>query len=314
MRLVEDLHEGESPMLWEKRFFDALNGANVVISREFYSRAVARGVTAAYRFTPPGPLRGRVVFAHATGNDALFPQVGLFSAWLGAGLEVFAFDLDGHGRHSTTSLSWESAPSMIHAAVTHATAGRPPLPLHGAGQSLGAALWLQAMGGASVEPTSLVLFSAPIAVNLGLRALMSELHALHSRPFWRQRPIYGCLGMVPPLGPWKRGTYPVRLLSPPADSAQAPWRQSFSYPQTIAQIIRRLHGEAAGARPEVPALLVYGARDLIVPWAQGESLQRRLSHASLRIIQGATHYTVPFAAEVIQASTEWLTRTHGSRP
>jgi alpha-beta hydrolase superfamily lysophospholipase len=304
MSLVENSLGQEA---WVARFFRRLSGLLIAIREEPYPRPEAGGTTMAYRLTPPGDLRGRIVFAHATGNDSLFPQVELFLTWLEAGFEIFAFDLDGHGARSTTILSSMSVETMITHAVERAASQHPALPLHGAGQSLGAALWLRSASQVQIPLQSLVLYSAPYTVNLSVRAGIRELLAPCTREFWEQRRYYGWTGVVPPLGPWRRRAYPIRLVT---ESRSADNKQhaidSLNYPQHIAALIKSLAVDTLVSNISVPTLLLYGTQDKIVNFSQGQAVMERLSQGELIKLHGATHYTTPFHPEGLMASSRWF--------
>lgn len=292
---------------WVARFFRRLSGLHIAIREEPYPRPEAGGTTMAYRLTPPGDLRGRIVFAHATGNDSLFPQVELFLAWLEAGFEIFAFDLDGHGARSTTMLSSKSVETMITHGVERAISKSPTLPLLGAGQSLGAALWLRSASQGQIPLESLVLYSAPYTVDLSVRAGIRELLAPFTRAFWEQRRYYGWTGVIPPLGPWRRRAYPIRMVteSRTEDSKQKV-TGSLNYPQHIAALIQSLAVDTLVSKISVPTLLLYGTQDKIVRRSQGQALIKNLSQGKLIQLHGATHYTTPFHPEGILASCRWF--------
>lgn len=299
---------------WVARFFRRLSGLRIAIREEPYPRPEASGTTMAYRLTPPGDLRGRIVFAHATGNDCLFPQVELFLTWLEAGFEIFTFDLDGHGALSTTMLSSKSVETMITHGVERATSQHPTLPLHGAGQSLGAALWLRSASQLQIPLESLVLYSAPYTVDLSVRAGIRELLAPFTQEFWEQRRYYGWTGLIPPLGPWRRRAYPIRFVS---DKVGADNKQqaidSLNYPQHIAALIRSLAVETLVSKVSVPTLLLYGTQDKIVHLSQGQALMKSLSQGKLIQLHGATHYTTPFHPEGILASSRWFLQHRAMR-
>src|SRR5690242_3579398 len=82
------------------------------LDRVRYPRPDARGEVEAWRITP-GEAFGRVVAAHGAGNDALYPQLALFKALVERGMEVFSFDVDGHGAASTTVFSPETVPDAV---------------------------------------------------------------------------------------------------------------------------------------------------------------------------------------------------------
>lgn len=264
-----------------------------------YARPEAGGDVAAHRLLPAAAPRGRVVAAHGTGNDALFPQLGLFKALLHAGYEVFAFDLDGHGSRSTTRLDPNTAPSAVGAAVRAAEANRPPLPLHLLGHSLGAALVLHSLAHDpwAARVHSAVAISAPLRLRVTLRAALAELLGFASRRTWSEREHYGIPGLVPALGPWKREQFPVRL---------AERHGRFGYVRVAATLLQRLHLADAAARVAAPVLLVYGERDRLVPPEQGETLAGRLPAACLLRVAGTTHFNTPFSEPALTAVVEWL--------
>lgn len=284
---------------YQKRFLAWLDAAGMQHESCHYQRPEAAGEVQAYVFTPALPPRGRVVYAHATGNDALFPQLSLFRTLLEAGLEVFTFDLDGHGRQSTTELTEANARSSVAAALAEAHS-RPPLPTHLIGQSLGGALALAAaLDGAAI--CSLTLVSAPLALAPGPSALATELTSALKPAFYREMSTYGIFGIVPAMGPVKRQAYPVRLGTTPAGTAAAgPQRRSstpapaFAYVDVVARLVAGLDLAARAHLLTVPTQLVYGDRDRIVPMSQAQELARLIPHAALALVPGATHYTTLF--------------------
>ena len=138
-----------------------MDAAGARLERVRYPRPEAGGEVEAWRLSPREP-RARVVAAHGAGNDALYPQLALFEALVRRGVEVFAFDIDGHGAGSTTLFSPDTVPSAIAAAVAQAERGRPALPLHLLGHSFGGSLVLHALAeGAVAHAASAVVVSAP---------------------------------------------------------------------------------------------------------------------------------------------------------
>jgi pimeloyl-ACP methyl ester carboxylesterase len=239
------------------------------------------------------------VAAHGAGNDALFPQLALFQALVLGGVEVFAFDLDGHGAGSTTAFSPESVSTAIAAAVAQAERGRPALPLHLAGHSLGGSLVLHALADGSVtHAASAVVISAPISLSLGPRTALSELGGFFRLATLGQRRHYGVWGMIPAVGPFKRRAYPVRG----AARSGAP----FAYVAAIQRLLAELDLERTSANIRIPVLLVYGAADRLVPLAQGRRLAERIPSSELLEIPGATHWSTAFAQEAVARAAAWV--------
>jgi pimeloyl-ACP methyl ester carboxylesterase len=81
---------------------------------------------------------------------------------------------------------------------------------------------------------------------------------------------------------------------------------SLNYPQHIARLILSLDIESMVSRITIPTLLIYGAKDKIVSFAQGQRLVQSMAHARCLQIPGATHYTTPLDAQSLRESTGWL--------
>jgi alpha-beta hydrolase superfamily lysophospholipase len=272
--------------------------AGARIERVRYARPQARGEVEAWRLVPPRP-RARVVAAHGAGNDALYPQVALFKALVSRGVEVFSFDIDGHGAASTTVFSPDVVPSALAAAVDQAERGRPALPLHLLGHSFGGSLVLHALATCAV-PHALggIAISAPITIDLTARVAVSELLGFFRAATLGQREHYGVWGTVPAVGPLKRRAYPIRG----AAQAGAP----FAYVAAIRALLARLDLDRVAGEIRVPVLLAYGAADRLVPPAQGRRLAERIAHAELVEVPGATHWSTCFAAPAVERAAEWI--------
>ncbi|HEX8904390.1 MAG TPA: alpha/beta fold hydrolase [Longimicrobiaceae bacterium] len=268
------------------------------LQRLRYPRPEARGEVEAWRITPAEP-RARVVAAHGAGNDALYPQVALFKALVHRGVEVFSFDVDGHGAASTTVFSPEVVPSAIPAAVERAERGRPDLPLHLLGHSFGGPLVLHALAADAVpHAVSAIAISAPITIELNLRVALGELGGLLRRPPLRERQHYGWWGMVPAAGPLKRRAYPIRG----AAAGGAP----FAYVAALRDLLARLDLARAATEIATPVLLVYGTADRIVPIEQGRTLARLIPSSELVEIPGATHFGTAFTDEAVARAAAWI--------
>jgi pimeloyl-ACP methyl ester carboxylesterase len=218
-------------------------------------------------------------------------------------VEVFAFDVDGHGAGSSTRFSPDAVPSAIAAAVVMAERGRPELPLHLVGHSLGGSLVLHALAERSVaHAVSAVVISAPTAISLGAGTAIGELRGFLRLATLSQRRHYGLWGMVPAVGPLKRRAYPIRGAAQPG----AP----FAYVAAIRRLLARLDLDRTAAKVRVPVLLVYGAGDRLVPPAQGRRLAELIPSSELLETPGATHWSTGFAAPTIASTAAWI-ESHG---
>lgn len=270
------------------------------LERVSYPRA--GGNAYGYRLRQPQP-RGRIVAAHGTGNDSLFPLVALFKALFAAGWEVFAFDLDGHGRESTTRWDPAEVAGAIPAALQAADAGGPPLPTHLLGHSLGAALVLRVLPGSdAARVRSAMLLSAPLGIRTGVATGISELRSLLSSATWKQREHYGVRDLLPAVGPFRREAYPFRSADP--------FPGMFGYVAAVRRVITELDLEEVSRRVSIPTLLVYADRDRLVPPAQGERLATLIPGARLCRVSRASHWTLPFSSGAIAAVVSWLEHQH----
>jgi pimeloyl-ACP methyl ester carboxylesterase len=266
--------------------------------RVVYARPAAGGDTVAYRLCPAGPPRGLLLVTHGAGNDALFAFPGFFKQVLQRGYEVFTFDMDGHGRASTTVLTYPAVCGAVADALEQALQGRADLPVHAYGVSLGGAILLHALAGPLRGIRSATLVVAPLRIRFSLPKVLNELRPVALRTVLEQREHSGLWGMVPSFGPVKRDLYPLRL------STSRPG--AFGYVGVLNEVLERMDLVEAARRGTAPALLAYGARDRIVPAEQGVLLHRTLPRSELLLVRGGTHLATPFDAAVLRRTLEWM--------
>jgi 3-oxoadipate enol-lactonase/4-carboxymuconolactone decarboxylase len=286
------------PRGWIGRLERRMEAERARLERVRYARPEAGGEVEAWRLVPREP-RARVVAAHGAGNDALYPHLALFEALVRRGVEVFAFDVDGHGAGSTTVFTPDAVLTSVAAAIEQAERGRAALPLHLLGHSFGGSLVLHALAEGSVaHAASAVVISAPTSISLDARSALAELRGFLRLATLGQRRHYGLWGMVPAVGPLKRRAYPIRG----AVEAGAP----FAYVAAIRRMLARLDLDRASAKVRVPVLLVYGEGDRLVPPAQGRRLAELIPSSTLLEIPGATHWSTGFAPSAIARAAEWI--------
>jgi alpha-beta hydrolase superfamily lysophospholipase len=288
---------------YERAFREWALARGVRWERLRYPRPEAGGETVAYRFTPAGAPRARLLVVHGAGNDALFSLVGLFKDVLERGLEVFSFDLDGHGRGSTTHFVPGAAAGAVRAALEQANEGRLPLPTHALGISLGGAVLLHALPDLSGDLASAILISAPLRVQFSRRAVLGELRPALLATLWRERAHYRPWELIPSFGPFKRGVYPLRITS---EHIKTKPRKGFGYVEVLNAALEKWCLQDAARRVQTPTLLLYGTADRLIPLAQGARLEHLIPGAELRGVEGGTHLTTPLEPGVTDAVLSWL--------
>jgi 3-oxoadipate enol-lactonase len=261
----------------------------------------AGGLARTVRISPAGEPRGVVVVAHGAGNDALFGFASLFRQLLRGGLEIFTLDIDGHGRDSSTLLSPDHIGDCLPDAVRWSGARERRLPLHLLGVSFGGALALHAA--AEIAPHSVTLIATPLRIRPGVRAVLREVGRASVRTLWRERRDYGIAGLVPAFGSFRRSLYPLRL---------APDGRHSGYLRRLDSLLAGMRLEDVATTVRAPTLLVYGARDLTAPPADGERISRGIpGEVELRILPGETHLSTPLAPAALDAAANWID-DHGS--
>jgi len=266
--------------------------------RVVYPRPAAGGDTVAYRLCPAAPPRGLLLVTHGAGNDALFAFPGFFKQVLAAGWEVFTFDMDGHGRASTTTFRFPAVLGATTDALREARRGRESLPVHAYGVSLGGSILLHALAGPLAGVRSAVVVGAPVRIQLSLGRVANEFRPAMLRTLLGQREHAGTWGMVPSFGPVKRDLYPLRL------AERRPG--AFGYVDVLNGVLDRMDPVGAAREVQVPVLLAYGAADRIVPPEQGILLHRTLPCSDLVLVSGGTHLATPFDATVLRRTLEWI--------
>ncbi|CAN5841705.1 hypothetical protein BH23GEM8_BH23GEM8_13890 [soil metagenome] len=283
-----------SELAYERRFRVWAERAKVRIERVAYSRA--GGETTAFRLIPPQQPRAMVVVCHGAGNDAMFGFIGLFKELLTRGFEIFTFDLDGHGRYSTTRWHGDAASSVIAHAVEQSGVGVRRIPLHLLGISLGGSLLIHGLR--DLPAASAVVIAAPLRIAFSARTVLREIGLRSIGTLWRERRHYGFFGLVPAFGPFKRSIYPIRLSDTPAGR--------FGYIQQMNDTLLSLDLERSAAAVTAPVLLLYGERDLTAPAEHGRVLLGALRTGELEVLPSGTHLSTPLAPETISSVLSWF--------
>lgn len=280
------------------RFFAWMKNKGIKASRLDW-QSPGGGRVQGWIFSPPGPDRLMVVSLHGTGNDAFFPQCGLFARLLTAGHQVFAFDLDGHGQTSTSLLDRQEIRSALPRALEQVrSAGQ----VHVLGHSLGGVLALDALARHSEKLRSLVLIGTPLKISLSPGQFHREALSPLFGSFWRQRRWYGVAGIFPAWGPFRRDRWPVRLSGQPG---------SFDYISRVREIVADIDPQNAGNPQNLPVLSLHGRYDSIAPPDHGRIMSQHLPGCTTDLVPG-NHFTASLSKETADRVTTWLQKTEDS--
>jgi len=265
-----------------------------------YQRSNGGGYVNAVLIEPETPPKGIVLFAHATGNDCIFPQISMFQEFINAGYSVFSFDLDGHGSESTTSLTPDQVRTCIGQAIEIIDSLGTDLPIHLIGQSLGGALVLDFLSKNSHKISSAAIMGVPIYITKSQWAFAQEILSLKSSALKDEIKIYGAWNLIPAFGKFKRSQFPVRLKGAKKTDA------ALKYVDEVVSTFERIDVAECVKLIETPVLLCYGDTDQIAPVEHGEILFDNLKNCELVTVYGETHFTLGLASETKEKITNWL--------
>lgn len=249
-----------------------------------YRRIAASGIVQYHRFYCAEADRNTLI-VHGTGNDGLFPFARLIKTLLESGSNVITFDIDGHGKHSSTLLDWRVIGSCIPDAFTNLDLDED-LPLQIVGHSLGGHLALHATASHSIPPPTLLsIIGTPVRISVSARSGWQELLSIFSRDFLGAEDTMPFYTRLPAIGPFKRKQFPIRSSMRGFDS--------IAYINSVARYFEQTPITDKLASMSLPLELIYGSKDLLAPPSHGELIQSRTGNANLVILEGATHLTSP---------------------
>jgi pimeloyl-ACP methyl ester carboxylesterase len=175
------------------------------------------------------------------------------------------------------------------------------------GHSLGGLLVLRYMQQTQLDPQqlrSVTLLSAPVQGTILGRHLWRELRSLFSPALRRAFADYGAWGLIPAVGRFKRGEYPLRLRAASADAVGATvgldgravsGAAIADYVAFVDQLTAEFAASSPAGLQQAPLLFMVGACDAVTPPATAQALVSALPAAALSIIPGETHFTLPLS-------------------
>ena len=250
------------------------------------------------RWRPTGRPWARVLIVHGIGeHSGRYQRTGRLMAE--AGLDVYAFDLRGHGLSGGRRVyvrRWDDFLDDVE--VQLAALREPALPLVLFGHSMGALIALTYACSDRPAPDLLVLSAPPLRASV---------------PGW-QRALAPILGRVAPTVVLANPITGDQLAGDPAVGVAYfadPLVQPRSTTRLGAQLFSAMkRGRSGLDRLHVPTLVIHGGADLLVPTAGSEPLGN-LPGVERRVLPNLRHETLnePEGPEVVAGIVEWL-RAH----
>jgi pimeloyl-ACP methyl ester carboxylesterase len=263
-----------------------------------YYRAAASGMVNYIFFHARQPVGPTVLFLHGTGNDALYLAEPLFTSLLEAGFDIFSFDLDGHGRDSTTMLKSTELLSAPHSAFEQLQQLKPQSHhLYSAGFSLGAILGYHATATQSVPISKLAMIGAPFQLNINFHCVWNELRTPFYKPFGIYVRDWGLRHALPGLGPLGRRRFPIRL-----DGTA----KHHDYVNTIAKLLNHVDWNQLRLPDDTQTIAYYGEDDVLSAPDHTRQLIGTQPNCQIEIIPGCNHFLSQVSPYGCQAITEFF--------
>ena len=270
----------------------------------YYQVPLATGLgSALFLWKPSATPRPLVVAMHGLGDDCTYPLWHWFDALTQAGYPVLSVDWDGHGISLPQSqldlqIATRSLPLVL--ARLYQQPGRPQCYI--LGHSTGGALALLAACRDDVAQVAKGVVAVSPAVSVASRGRFGwELLQGLSPWTWvtdlaGRVPYFGVGGLVPPMGPLRRGAYPLRMrLDIPYDT------QIRRFAQETFAVRRALRGV------KLPVFWAHGKRDGITPLADVSPLMWEItSGLETHMDPWRGHYTLAMAGETPAVIVKYL--------
>ncbi|MGE0172013.1 MAG: alpha/beta hydrolase [Oligoflexales bacterium] len=238
------------------------------------------------------------VFVHGTGNDLFFPYVDLYNSLLANGYNVFAFDICGHGRQSSSTLDPQGLEECLVDAMEQAKNHiSGDLPFFLVGHSLGGAIVLNTMAKNNLQVAKAVVIGVPLRISVNFKTAMPELLSFIHPNFLMATKIYG-IDVIPAFGRFRRDTYPIRT--------QEHQTRALSYVKYVNAAIRKWDLINAAKKVACPTLYVYGSYDMISPVSVGRDLCQNTSLGDLYVVPFANHLVTVLSSKAHEAIAQWL--------
>lgn len=244
-----------------------------------------------YIFAQPPQESEVVIYLHGTGDDALYPGGIFYTKLIKAGYGVFAFDLPGHGRLSS-SVFEESELSSCVAQAVKLLASWGIDRYHLVGYSLGGVVAIHNVREMSLSPLTLILLGVPTMVKPELSQLIFELRYSVGAEFLKLARVNGFVQMLPAFGPFKRRQFPVR-------AGEAHYLKAVSeYIHCQFSHLDRISS--------VPTLAINGAMDRIAPPSMAQEYLEYFSQGEISVFPKINHFMLNFTPLVHDRMLEYM--------
>jgi acylglycerol lipase len=212
--------------------------------------------------TPASQVDGELVIIAVHGmND----YAGAFNAagpwWASRGATVYAYDQRGHGRSPRPGI-WAEHEVMredLRTAVAVARAKHPDARIAVVGESMGASVAITAFASDRPPDADVLVMSGP-----GLRG-WGALPLLYSVSLWTSAHVRPGWIVVPPRGVQVTPTDNIEKLREMWDDPHVLKRTRIDSVYGVVSIMEEADRVIGALPPEIPALLLYGANDEIIP-------------------------------------------------
>lgn len=204
------------------------------------------------------PARGVILAVHGFGDYGLSTFELAAEEWRAAGLTVYAYDQRGFGRNPSNGV-WPGADRLVEDLGTvfnHVKAREPDAPITVVGHSMGGAVVTAALGEGGIEPNRAVLLAPALwggdNLGIGYRALAATAAALFPDKRWTGDGVVSIQASDNIEALRAIGRDPLYVKNP----------SSREFAGLIALMDRAVN---AAPTVRVPTLVLYGAKDEVVP-------------------------------------------------
>lgn len=299
---------------FETRFFSWAKDNDIQVEELLYQRSSSKDYATenahAYRFIPKIKNSKSIVFMHGAGNDSLFPYIHLFKPFLRKGFEIFTFDLDGHGRKSSTYLDEDTISTSVIDALHTGFLNRKRTEIHILASSIGGAIAINSLAQINDPLVSSIHSAVIIAAPMKLCAVWhayAEIFTLFHSNLYQYSDSYHFFDLLPSFGPFGRNLYPIRFKTPHShDQPFLEKKLGFGYLGHLRSLLKRLNLEHSAKNISIPILLLYGSRDRLAPSDHGKRLHEILNHSEFKCLQGQSHFSLLFSKAMQQELERWF--------